>query len=150
MNESEKSRSGKPVAAFAVSLIAGLWMLVMGGMVGWGHMGEPGRGGHMMGGGHKMDGGPYGGGFGWMWQQHEMMYGYGGGAMWSWIGLAAGIVVLIGAVMLYSRPASARAWGVAILVVSAVGMLAGAGGLLAGVLGIIGGILAVTWKPQAQ
>ncbi len=150
MNENQKPMSGKPVAAFAVSLIAGLWMLVMGGMAGWGYMGGPGWGGQMMGGDHMMDSGHYGGGFGWMWQQHEMMYGYGGGALWSWIGLAAGVVVLIGAVMLYSRPASARAWGIAILVVSAVGMLAGAGGLLAGILGIIGGILAGTWKPEVR
>ena len=152
MNENQKPMSGKPVTAFAVSLIAGLWMLVMGGMVGWSYMGGPGWGGHMMNGDHMIHDGGHGtsGSSGWMWQQHEMMYGYGGGALWSWIGLAAGVVVLIGAVMLYSRPASARAWGVAILVVSALGLLAGAGGLLAGILGIIGGILAIAWRPEAR
>ncbi len=146
MNQGQKPAPGKPVAAFVISLVAGLWMLAMGGMMGWGYMGGPGWGGHMMHGGDHGNAGPYG----WMWQHHRMMHGYGGGALWSWIGIAAGIVVLIGAVALYSRPASARGWGIAILVVSAVALLTGAGGLLAGVLGIIGGVLAITWKPQAE
>jgi len=74
----------------------------------------------------------------------------GGGPLWSWIGLAAGVLGLIGAVMLYSKPASARAWGIAILVVSALGLVAGAGGLLAGILGIVSGLLAITWRPEAR
>ena len=144
MSEDKKPTPGRPVAAFVVSLIAGAWMLYMGSMMGWGYMGSHGWGGHMM------DGDHYGGGYGWMWQQHQTMHGYGGGMLWSWIGIAAGIVVLVGAAMLYARPSSARGWGVVIVVVSAVDLLAGAGGLLAGVLGIIGGILAITWKPQPQ
>lgn len=144
MSEDKKPTPGKPAAAFVVSLIAGLWMLAMGGMMGRGYMGGHGWGGHMMNGDHT------GGGYDWIWQHHQMMHGYGGGTWWSWIGIAAGVVVLVGAAVLYSRPASARGWGVAILVVSAVGLLAGAGGFLAGILGIIGGILAIAWKPQAQ
>ncbi len=116
----------RPVAAFVVSLIAGLWMLAMGGMMGWGYMG----------------------GYGWMWRHHGMMHGYGGGAMWSWIGIVAGIVVITGAVVLYAVPSAARFWGVVIIVASAIDLLAGMGGFLAGSLGIVGGILAVTWQPQ--
>jgi len=135
------------VAAFVVSLIAGIWMLAMGGMMGWGNMGGWSGGGHM-----TTTTGPAGGaGYGdWMWQHHEMMHGYGGGIMWSWIGFAAGIIVLVGAVAVYTRPVAARNWGIVILIVSAVDLLAGVGGFLAGILGIIGGILAITWKPQAQ
>lgn len=84
-----------------------------------------------------------------MWN-HQMMHGCGGGTLWSWIGIVAGIVVLIGAIALYSNPAFARNWGTVILVVSVAGLIAGAGGFLAGVLGVIGGILAITWKPQTS
>jgi len=142
-DEDRRTNYAKPVAAFVISLIAGLWMLVMGGMMGWAFLGGGGWGG-------MMDGGRYrgGGAYDWMWRHHQAMHGYGGGAMWSWIGVIAGIVVLVGAVVVYSRPAAAKGWGIGILVASAVDLLAGAGGLLGGTLGIIGGILAITWQPQ--
>ena len=142
MNDEQKPASGKAVAAFVVSLIAGIWMLFAGGMMGWGYWGGHGGGGHMMSDGR-------GGGGSWMWN-HQMMHGYGGGTLWSWIGIVAGITVLAGAIALYSKPASARSWGIVILVVSVVGLIAGAGGFLAGVVGAIGGILAITWKPQTS
>ncbi len=130
---SGNSTRGKPVAAFVVSLIAGLWMTAVGGMMGWGGqmMRGPGQGGN--------------GSYEWMWQHHRMMHAYAGGP-WSWIGIAAGIVVLIGAVALYSRPSTAKAWGIVILAASVADLLAGAGGLLAGILGMVGGILAMTWQ----
>jgi hypothetical protein len=137
MNEERKPV--RPVAAFVVSLIAGLWMLAAGGMMGWGYMGGYGWGGHM--------GENYGD---WMWKHHQMMHGYGGDAWWSWVGFACGIVVLVGAVALYSKPATARSWGVAIMVASVVDLFAGSGGLLAGALGIIGGVLAFTWNPWTE
>lgn len=36
MNQGPTSTPDKPVAAFAINLIAGLWMLAMCGMAGWG------------------------------------------------------------------------------------------------------------------
>ncbi len=76
-----------------------------------------------------------------------MMYGYGSSSLWVWTGTIAGLVVLAGAVLLFAKPATARPWGIVIVVVSAAGLFAGAGGLLAGLLGILGGILAITWRP---
>jgi hypothetical protein len=64
--------------------------------------------------------------------------------VWSpWFGIFAGIVVLVGAVMLYVRPEQRRRWGVVVLVASAPNFFMGMGGLLAGTLGVIGGILAL-------
>jgi hypothetical protein len=77
-----------------------------------------------------------------------MMYTYGGGGLWSWIGIISGIAVLIGAIVVYSRPALAQRWGYVILVVSCVDLLAGSGGFFAAILGVIGGILAITWEPR--
>jgi len=85
---------------------------------GWGDMGG------MMGGG------------GWMW-------GHGMVSWWPWFGLLAGIVVLVGAAMLYAKPRQAHAWGIVILVASALNLFLGMGGILASLLGIIGGALAL-------
>jgi hypothetical protein len=67
------------------------------------------------------------GGFGWggmmgRWQaMHGWMWGPSrrlGFPLWSpWFGVAAGIIVLVGAVMLYVRSEQRRTWGVVILVV---------------------------------
>lgn len=125
----------RPTAAFVLSLIAGLWMLVMGGwMWSWGEAwgsGWSGLGPGMM--------GP--GGAGWMWG-HGLM-------LWApWLGALVGIVVLVGAAALYARPEAASTWGIVIVVASAVNLFLGMGGLLASVLGIIGGAIAAYWRPQ--
>ncbi len=62
---------------------------------------------------------------------------------WPWFGFVAGIAVLIGAAMLYRRPADHAKWGLIILIASGLNFLVGMGGLLAGVLGVIGGALAL-------
>ncbi len=120
------SHAERPVTAFVLSLLAGLWMLLAGGAMmgsaGWGSMG-PG----MMG----------GGGMGWMW-------GHGVIGWWPWLGLLAGIIVLIGAAMLYAKPAQSQGWGIVILVASALNLFLGMGGLLASLLGIVAGALALT------
>jgi hypothetical protein len=98
-------------------------MLFAGGMVfgsGWG----PGAMGGMMGAG------------GWMW-------GHGLSTGWPWFGIIAGIIVLIGAAMLYARPEQGPAWGIVILIASALNLFIGIGGLLASLLGITGGALAL-------
>jgi hypothetical protein len=123
----------KPAVAFVLSLLAGMWMLAMGGwMLSWSPNGnwDWGMGGMM--------------GSGWMWG-HGLI-----GIWWPWVGLVAGIVVLVGAAMMYARPGSAPAWGVVIVIVSALNLFFGMGGFLASTLGIIGGALALSWRPQAS
>lgn len=128
MPEEQIRKTEQPTAAFVLSLLAGLWMLAAGGMMGgfgWGRM---------MGDWH--------GNGGWMWGRGVRSFG-----VWSpWFGICAGIVVLVGAVMLYVRPEQRRSWGIVILVASALNIFFGMMGLLAGTLGIIGGVLALSAK----
>jgi hypothetical protein len=136
MAASRSPHEERPVAAFIVSLIAGLWMFASGGwmMAGGGWTG-------MMGGG-MMGWQGYGGASTWMWH-HRLMNAFWPGGWWSWIGLAAGILVIVGAVAVYAQPSSRAKWGITIIVASVVAMIMGTGGVLAGVLGIIGGVLAL-------
>jgi hypothetical protein len=128
MSEGQIQRTEQATAAFVLSLLAGLWMLAAGGM-----MGGFGWGG-MMGGWHGMGG--------WMWGRGIQTFG-----VWRpWFGVLAGIVVLVGAVMLYVRPEQRRSWGVVILVASALNIFIGMMGLLAGTMGVIGGVLALGTK----
>lgn len=123
----------KLTAPFVLSLLAGLWMLSAGSMMG-------GFGWGMMGGQYGMA--HWQGMHSWMWGQGMHAFGMS----WPWLGVVAGILVLIGAVMLYVRPEQRRSWGLVILVVSAIDVFVGMGGLLAGALGVIGGVLALAAK----
>jgi hypothetical protein len=139
--ETEQPRNEqRPVAAFAISLIAGLWMLASGGMMtagyGWGGM----NGGYMM--GMRGSGGMHT----WMWR-HGYMQQYWGGAWPTWIGIAAAICVIAGAIAIYAQPRARRAWGPAILIASAVALVTGSG-VVPGVLGIVGGILAMSGQSE--
>jgi hypothetical protein len=89
----EKAPVEKPTAAFVLSLLAGLWMLATGTMM-------SGVGEWVMG--------------GWMWG-HGMMRGLAPTLWWPWFGLIAGIVVLIGAAMLYAKPEQRQTWGIVII-----------------------------------
>ena len=63
--------------------------------------------------------------------------------------LIFGILIIIGAVSMYSAPSSTKTWGIVILVLgilSLIGIITALGGLLA----IIGGALAIGWKPSGQ
>jgi hypothetical protein len=122
----------QPTAAFILTLLAGLWMLAMGGMM------------YGMGPGSVEDG------VSWMWgrgMMRGMMPGFGLGFGFPWFGAAAGIILLIGSVFLYTKPERSRTWGLVILIVAALSVLVGMGGLLAGALGVVGGSLAIAWKP---
>jgi len=129
--------SERPVASFVLSLIAGL--LVLGGsatVMGL-SSGLPYYGG-MMGG--NFYGGMMGGYYG-------MMQGFGFGGGWFYgmaaIGTVSGIIILVGAIMIYNQPAKASTWGALILF--------GMGGFFFGaILGVVGGILALTWRTQAR
>jgi hypothetical protein len=128
------------LAAFVLSLIAGVWMLAMGGMMMSGFWMQG-----MMGGAAYGEYGHRYGMYGWS-GMHGWMYGrgmFGAGAWWPWFGFAAGFVVLTGAAFLYLQPQQRRTWGAMILVASALDLLFGMGGLVAGALGVIGGALAL-------
>lgn len=132
------STSTGPEAAFVLSLVGGVLILIgsvvvmmwaFGGMSAWG-----GPMGIMMGGYDGMMGGM---GFSGM--------GIFGGM--SFLGLIAGILVLVGAVMLRSRPEQASTWGMIILVFSIVSLFGMGGFFVGAALGFVGGLLAVTWRP---
>jgi len=131
MKESQSQSAPKPTAAFALSLIAGIWMLGTRGLM-------AGFGWNLVMRGH------------WMWG-HGITRGMGGVIpvlFWGpWFGIIAGIIVLLAAVILYSNPSKAQSWGVVILIVSVLNLVVGMGGFLPGVLGIIGGALAIAWRP---
>ncbi len=63
------------------------------------------------------------------------------------IGLVSGVLVMIGALMLNTRPTEHTAWGIIILVFSAISILGMGGFLVGAILGIVGGALAISWKP---
>jgi hypothetical protein len=128
MPEEQIQQSEQPTIAFVLSLLAGLWMIAGGGMMG-GMM--SGFGWHGMG--------------GWMWGRAGIG-GFGTETWWPWFNGVEGIIVLVAAVMLYVRPEQRGTWGVVILVVSALDFLSGMMGLLAGALGVIGGVLALSMK----
>ena len=144
----------RPTAAFVLSLLAGIFILLSGGMrymmsslIGSnggfeGMMGGYGGFGGMM---NSYNG--YGSGYG---------YGYGMmrglGLMFSLMGILSlvfGIIVIISALMLNRRPHEHTTWGILILVFSVLSAFGSMmGGFSIGVLlGLIGGVLAITWKP---
>ncbi len=137
MPDEQIQTSEQPTVAFVLSLLAGLWMLAAGSM-----MGGIGQG-NMMGGSRGMGGAMWGGGMGgWMYGRGMANFGMFG----PWFGIFAGIAVLIGAVMLYVKPRQRRGWGLLVLVASGLNFFVGMGGLLAGALGVIGGALALSAK----
>jgi len=128
----------RPTAAFILSLVAGVFIILGGGMTslfGYGFMGMMGRNGSW--------GGMMGPGFG--------MMGFAFGMM-GFLGLIFGAIVIISALMLNSKPQEHTTWGTLILIFSVISIFGSAmGGFGIGlILGIIGGILAITWKPPEK
>lgn len=80
----------------------------------------------------------------------------GGGMMGWWAGpgfaggwffplpLVAGIMVLVGAIMMNARPQETGIWGVIVLVFSIIGFTGMGFSILGAILGIIGGIIALS------
>jgi hypothetical protein len=137
----------RPTAAFILSLLGGIFILLGGGMRslfgfgGWGMMGNYGGYGY---GGYRGWGGMMSGypGYGYG------MMGIGFGAF-GILGLIFGAIVIVSAIMLNRKPEQHSTWGILIVLFSVLSMLGGAmGGFGLGlVLGLIGGILAIIWKP---
>jgi len=148
----------KPTIAFVLSLIAGILIMLRGGVMSmmglWfgGYRGQYPYGGGMMGGYNGY------GGYGWM---YSMMNGYGyyrmmrglgiGFGYMGLFGVVFGLIVLVSALMLYSHPGQHRTWGILIIIFSVLSLF---GGMISGlglglILGVIGGALAIIWKPPA-
>jgi uncharacterized membrane protein len=66
------------------------------------------------------------------------------------VGIIFGILVLVGSLMVYRNPAHKTAWGVIILVFSILSFVTGGGFLIGFILGIIGGALILAWKPKGS
>lgn len=136
-----------PSIAFILSLIGGILMLI-GGIISslW-----------FMSGGFNtsysgMMGGGMMGGFGGMMNGYEsFMHGFGMPLGYmsglSLIGLIAGVIVLIGAIMLNASPKDRATWGIIILVFSVVSLLGMGGFFIGALLGIAGGALALSFRP---
>jgi hypothetical protein len=73
---------------------------------------------------------------------------YGYMSAFSVIGLACGIIVIIGALMINARPLEHSTWGTLILVFSAVSLISMGGWFIGAILGIIGGAFALSWKAK--
>jgi hypothetical protein len=126
----------KPTAAFILSLIAGIFILLGGGVMsmmgsiigslgGYGMMGGYGRLGYGM-----------------------MGLGYGF-ALIGVVGLVFGAIVVISSVMLNNKPTEHSTWGSVIVLFSVLSIFTSTmGGFGVGlILGIVGGVLGITWKP---
>jgi hypothetical protein len=137
LSSSEKpavSSSDRPTAAFAVSLLAGVLILINGAVLGVvSSFIAPFIGAQAP--------GPVPGA-----GQAMMVSGILGVLMV--VGVVLGIVVIVAAVMLYRNPPQKTLWGVLVLVLSIVSIFVGGGFLLGLILGVIGGILALIWKPK--
>lgn len=137
--------TSKPTAAFILALLGGLWMILAGAF--WG----PGWGmGGMHRGGMPHHGPPDHAPTSWMHQRGVVCSFTADYTWWPWVGLAAGVLIVIGAGMLYARPEQRVGWGIAILVAAVVSLFLGAGGLIGALLAIIGGILALTSRAPTE
>ena len=66
-------------------------------------------------------------------------------------GVVCGVLMILGAVMLYTRPKQHVIWGAIVIVFSILSWWGAAGGIFIGlILGFIGGILGIIWKPTDQ
>ena len=64
------------------------------------------------------------------------------------VGIIMGIIMVVGGFMMYSKPTSAKMWGIIVLILSILSWVTAVGGLVIGfLLGLIGGILAIVFKP---
>src|SRR5256884_7419557 len=114
----------KPTAAFVLSLIGGIFILLVAIVV----MALASVIGSLM---------LIGGG------DPNLAYLYGA------VGLIFAILVLVGAVMLWMKPQQHVMWGVVVLLFSLFSIITTGGFFIGLILGLIGGILGVAWKPPA-
>ena len=61
-------------------------------------------------------------------------------ALFGFYWIILGLIIVLGAILMYNNPSSAHTWGIIILVLSIISGL--------NIFALIGGILAMTWKPE--
>jgi len=66
------------------------------------------------------------------------------------VGLVCGVLVLLGALLLYYKPLNSKETGIVIIGFSIPSVLAGGGFIIGFILGIIGGVKAFRWKPDTK
>jgi hypothetical protein len=117
----------KPTAAFVLSLIGGIFILLVGALIAavfatlGGLLGGFGLGDFGM-----------------------------GMALLGTVGLIVGLIIIVAAAMLYMRPQQHVIWGVLILILAIVSIPFAFGGFIIGfILALVGGILGIVFKPQA-
>ena len=59
-----------------------------------------------------------------------------------------GIIIIIGAIFMYTQPESAKSWGIVVLILGIISLMPIVT-VFGGLLSLIGGILAIVWKPSA-
>jgi Family of unknown function (DUF6114) len=65
------------------------------------------------------------------------------------IGLVFGIIVLVGAILLWTKPEMHKGAGILVLLFSIFSLVIGGGFFIGFILGLVGGILAIVWKAPA-
>jgi len=113
-----KGTSEKPTAAFVLSLIAAIFILLNGALIA---------------------------------ALGAILFAFfpGFGILIAALGLVFGIVVLVGAILLWSKPGMHVGAGVLVLLFSIFSLIIGGGFIIGFILGLIGGILGIVWKPPA-
>src|SRR6266849_1670833 len=119
----------KPVAAFTLSLVAGIFILLGSVVMSVFALGFPGM---MMGGTEGMQAGT--GMTGLMMSGMMVPWMLGSVTVLAAFGIASGMMVTLGSVMLYMRPTENHLWGAIILAFSVVSILGSMGGLLVGLV----------------
>jgi hypothetical protein len=129
------STEDKSIISFILSLIAGVFILTGSGTwMMWTVSGMP-RWGGMMG---MMAG----------WQGMMGVTGFAGNFFWgmSIVSLVSGLIIILGALMLFSKPDQTTTWGTIILIFSLLSLFGMGGFIVGALLGVAGGLLALTGK----
>ena len=127
--------SEKPNVAFILSLVGGLLVFVGSSVsIVWFSVGSA----------------PFGGFWGMMSGWHGMTGSYGFAydylLVLSVLGLACGVLVVVGGFILSLRSLEHVTWGVLIVIFSAISLVSMGGWFVGAILGIVGGVLAVVWR----
>jgi len=133
---------GKPVAPFILGLIAGIFIFLGAIVMSMFAFGTASMMGSMGGAMSGMMSNMYAG------MSMGMMMGFAPAL--TVVGIASGVMVILGSVMVYTHPSESQLWGAIILAFSVVSIIGGMGGFLVGlILGVVGGVLALTWRAPA-
>jgi len=120
--------SDKPTAAMVLSLIGGICVIIGGAFIAF-------VGSLVSSFGYLANGGTTGGTI-------VTVFGV--------VGIIMGLIMVVGGFMMYSKPSSAKMWGVIVLILSILSWVTAVGGLVIGfILALVGGILAIVYKPSA-